>query len=870
LFDKTTTSFEYLDVTISPRKENAVRIITVYRPPPSTKNKFTVAMFMDEFSAFISDILTAKENLLILGDFNFHVDDAACSKAKQFIKLIDSFCLDQHVNQTTHEDGHILDLVMTRSNCELVSNFSVLDTGVSDHYWVHFLLNQKIQEKPKNAVSYRKINSIDQQKFKKDIVTSALKIISSSSCEEAFEKYNKLQNLLDLHAPLITKNITIHPDTPWFNKEIHESKCLRRKYERRWRKSKKDHDRNIYLEQKQIVIDKIKIAKESYYRGQVEACNDQKDLYKIVDELLNRKNINVLPTFESPKAMADCFSEFFREKIARIRHELENVRSINPDSDKEIQPVVSYLEHLAPTTVEELTKIVMSTKSKSCSLDPIPTTLLKEHIDVLAPSLVEIVNLSFKEGSIPSSEKRALVRPLLKKKDLDAENLKNYRPVSNLSYLSKLVERIAAKRLNEHMSINNLNEKFQSAYKPQHSCETALLRVQSDILEAVDNKKCILLVLLDLSAAFDTIDHSTLMKRLHNIFGLRGSAYMWFDNYLKNRTQSVIIDDKQSALWTLLFGVPQGSVLGPLLFILYTSPLGKLLRDLGVMYHFYADDTQIYLSFDLLNIGDAISKMENVISKVREWMADNFLCLNDDKTEFMVITSDRRLSKLASHVPVIHIGEESINTSPHARNIGFIFDQTLSLDKQIASTCKSAWFHLKNLSRIKNYLDRVSLERLIHAFVSSKLDVNNSLYFGLPDCTLNKLQLIQNASARILTGVRKYDHITDTLIQLHWLPIKMRIMYKIILLTFKALHNLAPVYIREMIKAKPEPRVVRSNGKNYLVPSANAKTKYGSRGFRCASAQLWTDIISQDLRDTHSLTDFKRKLKTELFRLAYF
>ena len=204
--------------------------------------------------------------------------------------------------------------------------------------------------------------------------------------------------------------------------------------------------------------------------------------------------------------------------------------------------------------------------------------------------------MSLIEGIVPSSMKSAVIKPLLKKENLDCNILKNYRPVSNLTFLSKVLERVVAKQLKEYMSNNNLQEPFQSAYKQYHSTESALLMVHNDILCAMENQGVTLLVLLDLSSAFDTIDHPVLLSRLQHHLGINGTILAWFESYLSDRTQCVHINGKSSAPQPLQYGVPQGSVLGPLLFSIYILPLGDIIRRHGMKLHIYADDTQVYVS----------------------------------------------------------------------------------------------------------------------------------------------------------------------------------------------------------------------------------------------------------------------------------
>ena len=223
-------------------------------------------------------------------------------------------------------------------------------------------------------------------------------------------------------------------------------------------------------------------------------------------------------------------------------------------------------------TQDEIGKIISKSPIKSCLLDLLPTLVIKECIDILLPSITKLVNCSLREGLVPDGFKKAVVTPLTKKASLPVEDLKNYRPVSGLSFISKLVERVVAKQLVDHIHRHGLDNSFQSAYRSGHSMETALLSIKNDVHLSLSRGKATALVLLDLSATFDTIDHSTLLSCLLDWFGVGGSALKWFSSYLTEHFQSVKIGSTLSDLPKLLFGVCHGSVLGPLLLSLYTSP----------------------------------------------------------------------------------------------------------------------------------------------------------------------------------------------------------------------------------------------------------------------------------------------------------
>jgi len=301
------------------------------------------------------------------------------------------------------------------------------------------------------------------------------------------------------------------------------------------------------------------------------------------------------------------------------------------------------LDEFTLLSEEEVASLVGKSPNKTCGLDPMPTWLLKQNTDIILPVLVSMVNTSLSSGSFPSSLKEAIVTPALKKLGLDSNNFKNYRPVSNTAFLSKLIERSALCSVSNHIQHNNLSQVYQSAYRSGHSTETALLRVKSDILSAIDNQRAVFLVLLDLSAAFDTIDHDCLLNRLSDIFGITGNVCKWFSSYLHNRTNRVKVASELSDPQILDFGLPQGSVIGPQGFSFYTHPVANIIQNyINVRYHCYADDTQLYISFDPRSqdeIDNALQTLTNCIAHIKTWMDDNMLQLNQSKIEVFILSS---------------------------------------------------------------------------------------------------------------------------------------------------------------------------------------------------------------------------------------
>lgn len=520
------------------------------------------------------------------------------------------------------------------------------------------------------------------------------------------------------------------------------------------------------------------------------------------------------------------------------------------------------LSHFNPATTDEVRAAILASSNATCCLDFIPTPVLKSCLDSLLSPITALINLCLKESTFPSCFKTALIKPLLKKHSLPKDDLSNYRPISNLTFLSKLLERIIHTRLITHLNTFSSLSPFQSAYRKFHSVETALLRIQNDLLLAIDKRQVTALILLDLSAAFDTIDHDILLARLSSTFGITGPALDLITSYLTDRHQFVCIDSDSSNLAPLNTGVPQGSVLGPLLFTLYTTPISYLLQDSFMSFHLYADDTQLYISFSPHDHLDSLRHLSATLDSVYTWLSANRLVVNPSKTEYLLIGSKFQRSKLISS-SVIFKGN-ILSPTPTARNLGVTFDGELTLTKHISSVTSSCYHVIRQLRQIRSSLDHNSSVLLANALVSSKLDFCNSLYYGLPQSSIHRLQLTQNSLARVVCpAVKRHDHITPTLRRLHWLPIISRITYKVALVTYKTLHNQSPSYLNSLLVPYIPTRHLRSSDK-HLLTFPPIKSSTGRRSFSFAAPTIWNSLPLA-LRTATSLQSFRAALKTHLF-----
>jgi hypothetical protein len=297
-------------------------------------------------------------------------------------------------------------------------------------------------------------------------------------------------------------------------------------------------------------------------------------------------------------------------------------------------------------------------------------------------------------------------------------------------------------------------------------------------------------------------------------------------------------------------------------------PLANVLKSFGISYHFYADDTQIFLSFDPSDpssLHNTLNTVELCVCEIKQWMATNMLKLNDDKTEVLFIASPY----FRKMIEIDTFKVNNINVTPEriARNIGVIFDDSLSFHDHISSICRSSFYYLKNIGAIRKYLTQDACATLVHSFITSKLDYCNSLLAALPSTETNRLQKIMNTAARIVTRLPKREHITPVLKSLHWLPIEQRIKYKILLFVHRSLHNTAPLYLSEIITWQRQTRNLRS-ANQFMLSVPKTHNSYGDRAFSVYGPKLWNDL-PLSLKCIIVYDDFKTNLKTYLFAKAF-
>ena len=844
-------------------------IVNLYRKPSGSKSSF-----LREFETFLIKVLEQNGQLIITGDFNIDLkeNDGA---AVDFINLLRKYDLIQLIYEPTRGPS-LLDLVITQSYFSNQTHLEINNQAnfPSDHRPLFFNISHEPSVLIRSKSIFREVrnfNLMDHNDFRQEISNSPLtdaELLSNMNSLECVNLYNKtIETIVNKLCPKQMRRFCRDQSKQWYNGSLNKLKREKRQAERALKKSPNSTSHlQAYKKIKNNYTSKLKEARAKYFSAEIrKSKDDPKSLYKILNRLTGKTKEKVLPTSDPEEVTAENLSEFYLEKVEKIRKSITLDTSNSKNSSPRSRSTTHKNQHcnrfesFEEIDSNNLKKTISSLKKKFSTLDPVPTTILMSCIDELLPIILKIINSAIQECEFPNPLKHAIITPILKKALLDPELYNNYRPVSSLTFLSKIIEKILYIQLVNYIENNNLYPTYQSSYRQNHSCETALTKLIDDIQTSVINGKNVALVLLDCSAAFDTIDHDILFAKLEDEYGITKKALQLIKSYFQNRSFSTIIKSTKSEPRHLQYGVPQGSLLGPLFYILYTKEIEAIVlkHNLGIMS--YADDIQIYAIFDDNEEGMARRKIKICINEIKCWMKDNFLKLNDEKTVIKLF--NHKKSKISDFDV---IGE---TTKGVIKILGADLNHPWQFNDFIKRKIQTCNYHLRNLYNIRLSLDTQTRILLVTNLILSNIDYCNILLLGAPDTELRPLHLMINKSLRFIYHVNFKDHISPLYKKAHFLPIKKRIQFKACLIAYKIFHYQTPTFFLDDITKF----VSTSNMTLREVSGSRDDHTFSIDGKRNKEKRLTTLIIREwnslplQLRRVAEISLFKSKLKTLLF-----
>ena len=859
-------SFEYHIVRMKKTSDENYCIISLYR-----KQEIPVSEFVEELDSLLDHVInTLTDVVLVLGDFNVHFDEMD-KATKDVVNILTGYGLGPIIHEPTHKKGHTLDQIFCNINDFILPLQPTVcnDISLSDHFAIFFTLqlacDSNLSDKfnPVEIKTFRRLKQIDIEAFRLTVSQNLETWSSTNSLSNDFSDLcssfkDTLKLSLDEHAPIYTKKVHSNSSSlpSWFDKEYIEERRKRRSLERKYKKNKTTFNKHMYSIQKNLCVKLVKQKRKAHTQALVDQCQgNQKQLFKTIPKLLGKQKEKILPDHKgNPKQLADDFNSFYIKKVENIRDGFEEIKSnieVQLSSSMPLTESSTELHEFHPATKQEITEIINNMILKTSPADPVPASVLNHIISDMIPHILTLVNKSLSTGSVDGL-KESVITPILKK-HLDSSELKNYRPISNIEFLSKIIEKVVLRRLNYHMNANNLHTPEQFGYKKGHSTENVLLEIVDEVLIGFDKQTATLVILLDLSAAFDTVDLNKLMNILEKEIHIKGTALRWFHSFLFGRTQKVLIGNDFSDILITLFGVPQGSVLGPVLFNIYVRNLPKFIHSFGFLTSAYADDTNARIQFSLhFQYYNITQRIPELLRQLSSWMNEFFLKLNPDKTE-VIIFSPKRCEKING---LILEDKSCIRFKHSVRLLGVDLDESLNFERHINELVSSCYYHIRNIGKMKYYLSSKDLQTFVHSVITSKFDYCNVVLFGINKSVIHKLQKVQNAAARLIYKLPKRSSISSVIRQLHWLRVDERIIFKMMVIVFKHFCCISPDNLHKVLDI--------DNAETRTLKLKHYTTKYGRRSFSYAAPRFW-NRLPLALRTETCIETFKKQLKYNLF-----
>lgn len=852
--DIQTPELEATWIQLNLPKTKPIIISSVYRPPNFDMNEFT--------STLESILHTVSETeVIILGDLNCDMHKPRNIFTQKLKQVCGLFNLENLINlptRVTENTSTCIDLILT-NHSEKISQSGVISLGMSDHSLVYAVRKlRRPGTSESKYISTRSYKSFDQSAFLNDISEVRWPIIDDINIDvnTAWDEWKSLfVEICDRHAPMRTMRVRVNqPD--WITSEYHSLRHDRDQARVKAEKSKDKQDWNRAKKLRNKCNEMLLKLKKQYISDQVKENKDNpKGLWKTLKKLLPPKvksdirELSVDGNLQSkPANIANILNDYFATIGEKLAATFTNTLSYVFNNNEQRRNFT-----FTPITKKfVLNELKRLNANKATGIDGIPARLLKTAAPRICESLSEILNLSIQSTEVANEWKTAIVTPIFK--DGNKADCSNYRPISVIPVTMKILERAVHNQLYKYFQDNNILCKNQHGFRPKHSTTTALTLLTDQILWNMDKGLITGGIFLDLSKAFDTVDHKTLLHKLQS-YGVKGSTLEWFNSYLSNRQQRTKVNNTISDSRAIAVGVPQGSILGPLLFVIYVNDLPLQVQRCKMV--LYADDTAIF--YAAKSMEEVESVLVSEMNKIEQWLQCNKLTLNASKSKYMLFGTTARINSTQDlH---IQVKGTDIKRTSAIKYLGLWLDENLTWSTYIDKLCKNVSRRLSLLSRVRRFIDIKTLNLLYNALVLPKFDYCDVVWSNCNQTMSQKLQRLQNRAGRIITGTKLREFSSAKIRKrLKWTELSARRDFHLSLFTFKCLNDLAPPQLKETfipVKSIHDHRT-RSTSNNHLyIPKPRIMA--GKKTFTFRAIKLW-NTLPLEIRQCQKLWQFRMEL----------
>lgn len=857
--DAICNSIETLFIEIGKNECNYNRNIVVgciYRPPDSN-----LEQFLDNITHLFDTLNKENKVVYLIGDFNINLLNTNNHKiTADFVELMFSYFYMPLINKPTrikNDSATLIDNILCNDVMYMESNNGILCTDISDHFPVFSVMKAKREQANPEYIIKRIVNDVNIQKFKDKLSTIDWgNLIGNNGCQEAFSLFHStFIRLYEECFPLKKIKISYRNRKSWLSLGLKNSIKVKNKLYIHYIKYKTDENKKSYLEYKRILNKLLRQGEREHYDNLFkENIGNIKKSWELIKEVINKsKNVKKDAEFiidgkkeNNSKLIANAFNQFYLDIGTKLSQTLPSVERSFASFMPAANPNSLFLR---PASGIEVENIICDMKKKSPGWDGLSSVVIKDTLPYFIDTLTSLINLSMTEGVFPDELKIAKVVPIYKNNDTSIIN--NYRPVSILSVFSKVFEKIMYDRIIKFIDKHKLLYDFQFGFRKNYNTNLALITLVDKISKALDSGKNVVGVFLDFSKAFDTVNHDILLHKL-NVYGIRGIALSWMESYLQNRVQYVNYNGEDSFKGNIKCGVPQGSVLGPLLYLLYVNDIVNVSRQTVPI--LFADDTNIFLEGD--NIENVMDRMNLEMKNLVEWTIANKLSLNVEKTNYMIFSTKRKRVQTNSY---IHINNKPLKRVDSTKFLGIMLDNQLSWKEHIKYILSKMSKGIGILCKARKVLKCSTLSTLYNCFLYPYITYGIEVWGNAYECTIKPIIMLQKRAVRIIVSANYRAHTAPIFKSLEILPLKDVYELSVAKLMFKIMKDLTPGFMKTMFTSN-----VRVHGHltrqrhNLHVPIA--RTNIMSRTFRHRGVHIWNNIMNTMNLDCNFIV-FKRHMK---------
>nr|CAH7717452.1 unnamed protein product [Callosobruchus chinensis] len=820
----------------------------VYRPPLQE-----LVNFLDHLELSFAKALGISKHVFCLGDFNVDYANPGTSSYNLLEQFMENFEVAQLITDFTRvseNSSTLIDLILTTSRC-LVSDSGVQNCHFSDHDMIFSISSLP---KPQPVFKHiRNYKSIDVESFRSDLANKKVNEVIYIRDKKIDYLNSAILSVLDVHAPYKLMRFTKKP-APWLSDNLRLIMNLRDTAKKKFIQPQTVESWNEYKKARNFATQAVKNEKKAFFSH---LCKN-KDSKQIWRQLQNLNITKSGQTVGIPHHLknVDSVNEYFIKSIPNVNNDNKNLLHHLGNT------IYNGLEengfHFVLATEEDIINIINKLiKTDAIGIDGINITLIKICYPLIKDALINIVNSCILSGYFPIAWKTAIIKPIPKKSEI--EDYKDLRPISLLPTISKILEHILNIQIKNYLHNNSILPIHQSGFRSGHSCTTALLKITDDILKAHDEGKSSVLVMLDYSKAFDCLNPNILISMLHH-YGFTRESLNIIQSYFSDRHQVVQIDGRKSKPIKLSRGVPQGSVLGPLLYSIYTSRIGDVVHFSNI--HAYADDTQIYASFDNRYVDSAVDNINKDLDQLYKESNRYGLFLNPAKTKVIIFSPRKQYEEVSGKIK-IKINGITLQVVSEAKNLGVTIDSKLRYKTHVSNCIQKAYNNLRQLYPIRHFLSIQLKAQLCNSLVLSHFTHASPVY-GTSIATADhyRIQKVQNSCLRLIFGIRRFEHISHTFQKICWLNMKNRSLLHMLTLFHSIISRKEPKYLFEKIEFRKEAHSKNVRDKILLSVPYHKSVLY-ERSFTYSISMLYNKIPSQ--LKMLDLMQFKKRIRLWLY-----